>query len=128
VEDDRPVPPLGHEVDPAAHLGVLGGVVQQADEHLGQAGGVGLDPDRPLGQSDRERVAARLDQGAAGVDRGGDGLGEIDGRLAHRDIAPGSPHKRREVPGPPISGYELPKSPAPMSTYVPLLPETAESD
>ncbi len=86
--DDLAALRLDDQVDPAAGLGVLGGVVQQVPEHLLQPGRVGLQADRPVGQRDGQLMAALVDLGAGGLDRLAD------------DRAPG--------PRPPCAGRSCP--------------------
>ena len=61
-DDDLAALAAGRQADPAAAVGVLGGVGQEVDEDLLQPGRVGLDRERAGADVDGQRVPPRVDQ------------------------------------------------------------------
>ena len=82
--------------DPAAGLGVLGGVVEQVRHDLLQPGRVAFDPERLGREIDRELVPERLDQGQRRLDGMVDDRAEIDRLLAELDLSPRDPRDVEE--------------------------------
>ena len=84
--------------DPAAGLGVLGGVGQQVDQDLLEPGRVGLEPqaaaagDRRPGRGTAASISGRAASTARVDDRG-----ELDRLLAELDLAPGDPRDVQQV-------------------------------
>ncbi len=70
------------ELDPAAGVGVLGGIDQQIGEHLREPHRVGHEPHRLRGSCTSRRVASRLDERPRRLLRGGHDRGEVDRRRA----------------------------------------------
>ena len=85
------------QLDVAAGLGVLRGVVQEIGHDLRQPHGVAAQAHRAAGQRHGQVMAERIDQRHGGVHRPGDHAGQVHGLELQPDLPQGDARDVEEV-------------------------------